>query len=133
MSSLASIELLYAIGGATGGGALGALVQALFSRRKQKAEAQHLEAEADSMVVNAALQIADRLQVQLAQLEARTQELSDRNRQVRSELEAVRAHNIKMEQQIDKLTQENKSLKTACEKLEAENEILKQKLDGDIS
>ena len=130
MSTIASVELLYAVIGATGGGVLGAIVNALFSRRKRIAETEHLEASADSMVVNAALQIADRLQVQLVRLEAKTRELSERNRQVRSELVDVRVHNVKMEQQIAKLTKENKALRTACDKLKAENEILTNKLDA---
>lgn len=127
--SLISPEIMFAVLGATGGGAVGAIVQVMFSRRKSKAEALHLEAKADSVVVNAAMQIADRLQVQLAELEERTATLAVKNQEVKEDLAQVHIQNIKMAKQIAKLEKENKSLKTSYNKLKEENEKLKQKLD----
>jgi predicted RNase H-like nuclease (RuvC/YqgF family) len=128
--SIFSPELLFTILAATGGGAIGAVIQAIFARRKNKAEALHLEAQTDSVVVNAALQVADRLQVQLAELERRTNLLAGKNKEVREELALVHTQNLKMSKQIAKLERENKSLKTSYTKLKEENEKLKTKLDS---
>ena len=122
-------DILFAVMGATGGGAVGALVQVFFSRRKNQAEAAHLEARAEGVIVNAAMQVADRLQVQLAELEERTTILAGKNKEVRDELTLVHEQNIKMAKQIAHLEKENKSLKTSYNKLKAENDKLKTKLD----
>ena len=127
---LSNPELLITILAATGGGAVGATIQALFSRRKSRAEATHLEAQADSVVVNAAMQIADRLQVQLTELEERTTALAEKNREVRAELELVHVQNIQMAERMAHLERENISLKTSYTKLKEENEKLKTKLDN---
>jgi len=127
--SLLNTEIMFAVLGATGGGAVGAAIQTFMSRRKIKAEVRKLDAQADSTVVNAAMQIADRLQVQLAELEERTAVLAIKNREVREELAQVHIQNIKMAKQIAKLERENKSLKTSYTKLKEENEKLKQKLN----
>lgn len=127
--SLFSSEIMFAILGATGGGAVGAIVQVMFSRRKSRAEVLHLEAQADSVVVSAAMQIADRLQVQLAVLEERTATLAVKNQEVKEDLAHLHIQNIKMAKQIAKLERENRSLKTSYNKLKEENEKLKQKLD----
>jgi TolA-binding protein len=123
--SLLTPEIVFMLLTAAGGGAVGATVQALFSRRKSRAEALHLEAQADSVVVNAAMQIADRLQVQLTELEERTEILAQKNKEVREELAQVHIQNIKMAKQIAKLEKENKSLKTSYTKLKEENAKLK--------
>jgi len=128
--SVISPEILFAVLGATGGGAVGAIVQSIFARRKNKAEALHLEAQADSVIVNAALQVADRLQVQLAELEKRTAALALKNQEVRVDLDAVHVLNQKMAKQIAKLEKENKSLKISHTALKEENEKLKTKLDN---
>jgi len=127
--SVISPEILFTILGATGGGAVGAIIQALLAQHKNKAEALHLEAQADSVIVNAALQVADRLQVQLAELEQQTAALTIKNKEVRDDLDAVHILNQKMTKQIAKLEKENRSLKTSYTKLKEENEKLKAKLD----
>jgi len=128
--SIISPEILFAILGATGGGAVGAVIQSVLARRKNKAETLHLEAQADSVIVNAALQVADRLQVQLAELEKRTSALALKNQEVRTDLDAVHVLNQKMARQIAKLEKENKFLKISHTALKEENEKLKTKLDN---
>lgn len=125
--SIINPDTLFAVIGVAGGGAVGAAIQAFFSRRKSQAEVTHLEAQAEGVIVNAAMQVADRLQVQLAELENRTTILSERNKEVREELAIVHTQNIKMAGQIAKLEQENKVLKTSYSKLKAENDKLKVK------
>ena len=127
--TLFSPEVFFTLVTVAGGGAIGAIIQAFVSRRKQAAETLHLEAQADSLVVNAALQISDRLQVQLAELEERTTVLATKNTEVREDLALVHVQNLKMAKQIAKLERENKSLKTAHKQLKEENEKLKAKLD----
>ena len=128
--SFMSPEVIFTVIAATGGGAVGAIVQAVFARRKNRAEAEHLEAQTEGVIVNAAMQVADRLQVQLAELENRTAALTIKNKEVRDDLDAMHILNNKMAKQIAKLEKENRSLKTSYTSLKAENEKLKTKLDG---
>tara|TARA_Y100000310_G_scaffold299451_1_gene334309 strand:+ start:143 stop:550 length:408 start_codon:yes stop_codon:yes gene_type:complete len=127
--SILSPEIIFAVAGTAGGGAIGAVIHALFSRHKNRAETTHLEAQTDGIIVNAAMQIADRLQVQLAELEERTAQLTEKNREVREELAQVHTQSLKMAQQIAKLEKENRSLKTSYTKLKEENEKLRHKLE----
>ncbi len=105
-----------------GGGAIGALIQSLAHGRKTSAEAKKLHSEASESVVNAALQISDRLQIQIVQLQEHMDNLDSRNLILKDEVEELRSQNIQMAGKIEMLEIENK-------KLHQENIILKEKLD----
>ncbi len=105
-----------------GGGLIATLLNHVFSRERVKAETKKLKNEGDSSIVDAAMQIADRLQVQMVQLEDRINNLDDRNKKLRVEVSELKIQNLEMSANIKALQEENKTL-------HKENKALKGELD----
>ncbi len=105
-----------------GGGLIATLLAYVFNREKTSAEANKFQSEADGSVVNAALQIADRLQVQISQLEDRINNLDSRNIKLKEEVSELRSQNLEMSANIKCLQEENRVL-------HRENRALKGELD----
>jgi len=104
------------------GGALGAWITARAKYNKTEAEADKLQSEASHAIVTAALDISDRLQIQLLQMQEQIDALDERNIALKETVDDLQRQNIDMFSKITVLEQENK-------KLHSENRSLKEKLD----
>ncbi len=114
--------LITSIVSVMGGGLIATLLSVYFNKDRTTAETKKLQTDSDSSIVNAALQIADRLQVQLSQLEDRIDNLDDRNKKLKLEVSELRNQNLEMSANIKVLQDENKML-------HQENRGLKGELD----
>jgi cell division protein FtsB len=114
--------LITSIVSVMGGGLIATLLSIYFNKDRTTAETKKLQTDSDSSIVNAALQIADRLQVQLSQLEDRIDNLDDRNKKLKLEVSELRNQNLEMSANIKILQDENKML-------HQENRGLKGELD----
>lgn len=104
-----------------GGGGISAIIAALISRRKNKAEARVLEVTGDVKIVDAAMGLVEKMQEDMERMERRIENLEEEKAHQQELIEELRG-------EIKELQADRDSLRERCKALEEERESLKQQL-----